>query len=185
MDQGSISTQAHQANPATDVCPTVEHATTKQNGTATSNGWLSRTAALVDGSKPNSHTATAAASASPATSKTPAVTSNIFHSPKKVMQKGTVRQEQTLPNGNASAANGQASAGHMAPGHMTPEGGQLVGSSNMADSHCGVVIALALCGDYVCSAAGDAMIKVWKADSLEFVRWAWCCTSKEELCRSS
>ncbi len=41
----------------------------------------------------------------------------------------------------------------------------------MADSHCGVVIALALCGDYVCSAGGDAMIKVWKAGSLHFCRY--------------
>ena len=46
-----------------------------------------------------------------------------------------------------------------------------MGSSAMADSHCGVVVALALCGEYVCSAGGDAMIKVWKADSLEFVRY--------------
>ena len=47
-----------------------------------------------------------------------------------------------------------------------------MGSSAMADSHCGVVVALALCGEYVCSAGGDAMIKVWKADSLEFVRYS-------------
>lgn len=52
-----------------------------------------------------------------------------------------------------------------------PEGCALLRSTAVADSHCGVVVALALCGEHVCSAGGDAMIKVWKADTLELVRY--------------
>lgn len=40
-----------------------------------------------------------------------------------------------------------------------------------ADSHCSSVNALAVCGDLLCSAGGDAMIRVWKARTLEFVRY--------------
>lgn len=47
---------------------------------------------------------------------------------------------------------------------------ELVASTSGAESHCGAVLSLALCGDYVCSSGSDAMIKVWKAGSLEFVR---------------
>lgn len=49
-------------------------------------------------------------------------------------------------------------------------GDELVASTSSAESHCGAVLSLALCGDYVCSSGSDAMIKVWKAGSLEFVR---------------
>lgn len=49
-------------------------------------------------------------------------------------------------------------------------GNELVASTSGAESHCGAVLSLALCGDYVCSSGSDAMIKVWKAGSLEFVR---------------
>lgn len=39
-----------------------------------------------------------------------------------------------------------------------------------ASSHCSSVTALALCGDYICSASTDSTIRVWRAESLELVR---------------
>ena len=38
------------------------------------------------------------------------------------------------------------------------------------DSHCGAVNALAVCGEYICSAGSDAMIRCWRTGSLELVR---------------
>ena len=38
------------------------------------------------------------------------------------------------------------------------------------DSHCSAVTAIACCGDYVCSAGGDAAIRVWRATTLEPVK---------------
>ena len=141
------------------------------NSNPTSNGRLSRTAALIDsplhkaGLKPcaaNGHSSAA------------------VHSNSGQKQPRHVDDVSTAGLANGAACNG----------HSTPHGGVLVASSDMADSHCGVVIALALCGEYVCSAAGDAMIKLWKVGSLEFVRYwnmssnscwlvcciRWCCT---------
>lgn len=49
-------------------------------------------------------------------------------------------------------------------------------TSSQADSHCGAVHALAVCGKYICSAGSDAMIRCWRLGSLELVRCA-CHTS--------
>ncbi len=40
------------------------------------------------------------------------------------------------------------------------------------DAHCGAVQTLALCGSYLCSAGGDAMIRIWDASTLAFFRCA-------------
>lgn len=161
-DAFTASTQALSAQPdaAVQTCPITTSPAARGNGAATSNGWLSRTAALVEGTKPRSGPATVPA-VSTAASDSTALPTSIFHSPK---HNSTDRQSQPACSSKTDAN------GDVCDGHVAPEGGVLVGSSDMADSHCGVVIALALCGDYVCSAAGDAMIKVWKAGSLEFVR---------------
>lgn len=37
-------------------------------------------------------------------------------------------------------------------------------------SHCGSITALAVCGPYVFSASTDSTVRVWKRDTLEFVR---------------
>ena len=38
-----------------------------------------------------------------------------------------------------------------------------------ADGHCSVVHALCVCSGHVCSAGGDAMIRMWKEENLEYV----------------
>lgn len=168
LEDATLSTQAQQPDAAVDTCPVTSPPEARPNGTATSNGWLSRTAALIDSSKPHSDTA----AATPANCITTAPSSNIFNSPDKIAGNSTDTLKQSVPNGKPpSGKNGQA-----CNGHVGSDTGLLVGSSAMADSHCGVVIALALCGEYVCSAGGDAMIKVWKADSLEFCRYAVLCS---------
>lgn len=40
------------------------------------------------------------------------------------------------------------------------------------DAHCGAVQTLALCGSYLCSAGGDAMIRIWDASTLALFRCA-------------
>lgn len=123
---------------------------TPANGHPTSNGWLSRTAALIDPPLPKSGIRPCDVNGhSNATAH-----SNAGQKPPRH------DSLSRAASNNGTACNGSA----------TPEGGVLVASSDMADSHCGVVIALALCGEYVCSAAGDAMIKLWQAGSLDFVR---------------
>lgn len=47
---------------------------------------------------------------------------------------------------------------------------QPAAQSDGANSHCSSVTALALCGGYICSASTDSTIRVWKAQTLEFVR---------------
>ena len=126
---------------------------TPANGHPTSNGWLSRTAALIDPPLPKSGIRPSDENAHSGHSKA-ADQSNAGQQPPRH------DSLSRAASNNGTACNGSA----------TPEGGVLVASSDMADSHCGVVIALALCGEYVCSAAGDAMIKLWQAGSLEFVR---------------
>lgn len=72
-----------------------------------------------------------------------------------------------------SAVNGTEEATTSGNGNSTVStgaGNELVASTSGAESHCGAVLSLAICGDYVCSSGSDAMIKVWKAGSLEFVR---------------
>ena len=162
------------------------------NGTAPSNGWLSRKAALVDGTKycpqavaQSPSLTPATAPALPATAAESTDTSgSMFTSAKPPMHSSTHGQKKSVvasavPSGNKGDSSG---------GNEPPQGGVLVGSSDMGDSHCGVVITLALCGDYVCSAGGDAMIKVWKAGSLEFVRCVLLCLHtahhQEASCRS-
>ena len=150
-----------QTDNATSSCPVNAPLDAKASGTTPSNGWLSRTAALTEGAAPRLDTATSVlTAASAATADCPSISKNIFHSQKPPTRDAGDRHKQAAKPGSISLANG----------HATPEGGVLVASSAAADSHCGVVIALALCGGYVCSAGGDAMIKVWKAGSLEFVR---------------
>ncbi len=163
LEDASLSTQAQQPDAAVHTCPVTSAPEARPNGTATSNGWLSRTAALIDSSK--SHSDTAAVTTANAITTAPA--SNIFHSPDKTTRNSTDALKQSVPNGKPPSAK----PGPACNGHVSSNSGLLVGSSAMADSHCGVVIALALCGDYVCSAGGDAMIKVWKAGSLHFCRY--------------
>jgi len=43
--------------------------------------------------------------------------------------------------------------------------------SSSADAHCSTVHALAMCRVYLCSAGGDAMIRVWDAATLKLHRW--------------
>lgn len=45
-------------------------------------------------------------------------------------------------------------------------------ASAEADGHCSAVNALAVCGGCVCSAGSDAMIRCWRAGSLQAVRCA-------------
>ncbi len=168
LEDASLSTQAQQPDAAVDTCPVTSPPEARPNGTATSNGWLSRTAALIDSSKPHSDTA---AVTTPNCIKA-ATPSNIFLSPDKASGNSTDALKQSVPNGKPPSAK----HGRACNGRVGSDSGLLVGSSAMADSHCGVVIALALCGEYVCSAGGDAMIKVWKADSLEFCRYAVACS---------
>lgn len=42
--------------------------------------------------------------------------------------------------------------------------------SDAERAHCAAVTCLALCGPYVCSGSSDATIRVWRQQSLEFVR---------------
>lgn len=116
------------------------------NGSSSSE-WVSRTAALIP-QRPTSNPDPA--------SNALGLPTNIFSS----------------QNGSQNGTNRQDAGGHVQSAKVAcpPEGGALLRSTAMADSHCGVVVALALCGEHVCSAGGDAMIKVWKADTLEFVR---------------
>lgn len=168
LEDASLSTQAQQPDAAVDTRPVTSAPEARPNGTATNNGWLSRTAALIDSSKPHSDTA----AVTTAKCITTAPSSNIFNSPDKTTRNSTDALKQSVPNGKPPSAK----PGPACNGHVGSDSGLLVGSSAMADSHCGVVIALALCGEYVCSAGGDAMIKVWKADSLEFCRYAVFCS---------
>ena len=120
---------------------------TKVSNGSSSSEWVSRTAALIP-QRPASNPDPASNASS--------LPSNVFSS-QNAAQNGTNRQDAVAQMQSAKVAG-------------PPEGGALLGSTAMADSHCGVVVALALCGEHVCSAGGDAMIKVWKADTLEFVR---------------
>lgn len=43
-------------------------------------------------------------------------------------------------------------------------------TSSAADAHCSTVHALAMCRGYLCSAGGDAMIRVWDAATLKLHR---------------
>ena len=55
-------------------------------------------------------------------------------------------------------------------GRPLPDPSAPMASTSEAEGHCSVVHALALCSGYVCSAGGDAMIRVWRQESLDFVR---------------
>ena len=44
-----------------------------------------------------------------------------------------------------------------------------------AESHCSAVHTLEASRDFIFSAGGDAMIKVWQAGTLQLVRWAATC----------
>ena len=45
-------------------------------------------------------------------------------------------------------------------------------TSQELEGHCSAVQSLAICGGYVCSAGGDAMIRIWRAHDLAFVGYA-------------
>lgn len=134
---------AHQTQPHPQL--------TKTSNGSSSSDWVSRTAALTACIPQRS-----ASDPDPA-SNASGLPTKIFSS-QNASQNGTKRQDEVAHVQSARVA-------------CPPEGGALLGSTAMADSHCGVVVALALCGIHVCSAGGDAMIKVWKADTLEFVRY--------------
>ena len=145
----SAATMSQDALPSHQTAPQPQLSKTSHGS---SSGWVSRTAAL-----------TASIPESPACNPDPTIEAsgppaNIFTS-HNASQNGTSTQRTDKPGLQNARVAGPT------------EGGALVGSSAMADSHCGVVVALAQCGEYVCSAGGDAMIKVWKADTLEFVRY--------------
>ncbi len=53
---------------------------------------------------------------------------------------------------------------------QTPETMPGFAVTSPEDSHCSAVTAVACCGDYVCSAGGDAAIRIHKATTLEFVK---------------
>lgn len=125
---------------------------TKTSHGASSSDWVSRTAAL-----------TACIPQRPASN--PDSANHASGPPCSIFSSHSASQNDTKQQGAPVSPQHAKVAG-------PPEGGALMGSSPMADSHCGVVVALALCGEYVCSAGGDAMIKVWKADTLEFVRYS-------------
>lgn len=135
----------------TPPAPQTQPTTKTSHGTSSSD-WVSRTAAL-----------TACIPQRPVSNPDPA--NNASGLPTSLFSSHSASQSGTNQQGTAASP-------HNAKVACPPEGGALMGSSAMADSHCGVVVALALCGEYVCSAGGDAMIKVWKADSLEFVRYS-------------
>lgn len=51
-----------------------------------------------------------------------------------------------------------------------------IATTDAAHGHCCSVNAVARCTGYVCSGGGDAAIRVWKARTLEPVRWmSWRC----------
>lgn len=148
-DSSLAATLSQDAPPSHQTRPQPHHGKPPHGS---SSDWVSRTAALT-ASIPHRP-----ACNSDPTNAAPSLPANIFTSD-TALQDGTDRQGAAAPLPHTRAAS-------------PAEGGALIGSSAMADSHCGVVVALALCGGYVCSAGGDAMIKVWKADSLEFVRYS-------------
>lgn len=135
-----------------DTTPASQTQAPQTSNGASSSDWVSRTAAL-----------TACIPQRPASNPEPA--NNASGLPTSLFNSHNAPQNGTNQQGTAASPQTAKVA-------CPPEGGALMGSSAMADSHCGVVVALALCGEYVCSAGGDAMIKVWKADSLEFVRYS-------------
>ena len=143
------------ASPAPQATHHTPH--TKPDNPQSSSSWSARTAALTS----TSGHPFANGSAHDASANAPDLPSSKIFSTHNTKQKESNTDPQPAP------ANPQASHGV-----SVTEAGMLVGSSAMADSHCGVVIALALCGGLVCSAGGDAMIKVWRADTLQFVRFA-------------
>ena len=143
------------ASPAVKPPHHTEHA--QPENPQSSSSWSARTAALTS----SSGQPFANGSAQHASANAPDLPNSNIFSAQPTTQQGTNTDPQPAP-ANPQPTHGVGVA----------ETGVLVGSSAMADSHCGVVIALALCGGLVCSAGGDAMIKVWRADTLQFVRYA-------------
>ncbi|KAK9917148.1 hypothetical protein WJX75_001304 [Coccomyxa subellipsoidea] len=70
-----------------------------------------------------------------------------------------------LAGAGAAAVNGHAPGALALAQEAVPDV-----CSAAEDAHCGAVHALALCGSYVCSAGGDAMIRVWDASTLALFR---------------
>ena len=66
----------------------------------------------------------------------------------------------------------QPSDGHMLPLGALAQRGVPDVASSAADAHCSTVHALAMCRGLLCSAGGDAMIRVWDAATLKLHRSA-------------
>lgn len=78
------------------------------------------------------------------------------------------------PESEAMGGSGVAAMNGHAPGalRLAQEAVPDVCSAK-EDAHCGAVQTLALCGSYLCSAGGDAMIRIWNASTLALFRCAW------------
>ena len=75
------------------------------------------------------------------------------------------RPEEEVVGGGAAAVNGHMPGALALAREAVPDV-----CSATEDAHCGAVHALALCGSYVCSAGGDAMIRIWDASTLVLFR---------------
>ena len=90
-----------------------------------------------------------------------------------------------LPRGEGAAAAQDATIKGFLPSNealQQPSDGQLLPlgalaqrgvpdvASSSADAHCSTVHALAMCRGLLCSAGGDAMIRVWDAATLRLHR---------------
>lgn len=85
--------------------------------------------------------------------------------------------KSTAEPANGSAPAMQNGAGTMQPPpplalpeEATPDARSLPG-----EGHCASVCALALCGGLLCSAGGDASIRIWHPATLRLQRWGACC----------
>ncbi len=72
-----------------------------------------------------------------------------------------------LPSSDALQALGSEQV--LPLGSLAQEGFPDV-SSSPADAHCSTVHALAMCAGHLCSAGGDAMVRVWDTSSLKLHR---------------
>lgn len=72
-----------------------------------------------------------------------------------------------LPSNDALQTSG---SGQVLPlGSLAQKGVPDV-TSSPADAHCSTVHALAMCASHLCSAGGDAMVRVWDSSSLKLHR---------------
>lgn len=81
------------------------------------------------------------------------------------MQDATIKA--FLPSNDALQA---PSTGQVLPLGSLAQRGVPDATSSTADAHCSTVHALELCRGYLCSAGGDAMVRVWDAATLKLHR---------------